>query len=294
MTRARTLARPLTCSGVGLFSSLPSTLTVAPRPAGHGVCFRRTDQPEQPLIPALVNHVFARPRQTVLSPEAGSARPAVHTVEHLLSALAAFGVTDCLCELDGPEVPMMDGSALPFVEAIGASGVVPARPPDRGPAPLLVPLVAERPITVSLDGGMIQALPPDGPWLDVEYYLDYGPGAPIAAQSARWRLDAAEPDPARYAREIAPARTFCTKAEADAMRAAGLFGHLQPRDVLVIDQDGPVDTRYRLEHEPARHKVLDVIGDLSLAGRPIHARVIATRSGHALNHSLVRALLEQA
>lgn len=294
MARARTLAIPATFTGVGLFSSLPSTLTVLPRRAGHGVCFRRTDLPEQPLIPALVNHVFARPRQTVLSPEAGSSRPAVHTVEHVLSALSALGVTDCLCEVNGPEVPLMDGSALPFVEAIVAAGVVPADPPAPTGAPLIVPLVAERPITVSLDGATMQALPPDGPWLDVEYYLNYGPGAPIAAQSARWRLDPSEPDPARFAREIAPARTFCTKAEADQMRAAGLFAHLRPRDVLVIDASGPVDTAYRLEHEPARHKVLDVIGDLALAGRPIHARVIATRSGHALNHALVRALLEQA
>lgn len=294
--RRRTLASEVSLSGTGLFSALPSTLTIRPSPAGTGIHFRRTDLPDQPLIPAHVSHVFARPRQTVLSPDpqpaAGpakerSAGPAVHTVEHVLSAIAALGVTDALLELNGPEVPLLDGSALPFVGAIRRAGVVEVAP-AAGPQPL----PARRAVTLSMDGGTIQALPAEGPWLEVEYYLDYGAGAPIPPQSARFTVRHDAPDAAAYEAQIAPARTFCTNDEANAMQRAGLFVHLKARDVLVIGDEGPKDTSYRMDSEPARHKVLDVIGDLALAARPIHARVIATRSGHALNHALVRALLE--
>lgn len=287
-TQRRTILQPVTIEGYGLFSALPSRLVIHPADASAGgITLRRTDLPDQPMIRATVDHVSARPRQTVLT-AGGAGSPGIHTVEHVLSALWALGVTDAHLDLYGPEVPMADGSSRPFAEAILKAGVVPID----GPA--VSPIVVRRPLRVRDNGSWIEAVPAEGPWLDAEYQLDYGPGAPMASQSFAFRVRADQPDVDGYVREIAPARTFCTAQEAAAMRAAGMFNHLQPRDVLVIGPEGPIDTDYRLEREPARHKVLDLIGDLALAGRPIHGRVTAHRSGHSLNHAMARELLANA
>src|SRR5690606_8732256 len=144
--------------------------------------------------------------------------------------------------------------------------------------------VAE-PVTVSRGEASITALPRQTSGWSVRYELDYGPGGPMLPQAAVWDGTAA-----MYTREIAPARTFCTDREAEAMRRAGLFANLSPREMLVIGPDGPIENTCRFENEPARHKLLDVIGDLSLVGRPIQADIVARRSGHALNHELARLL----
>jgi UDP-3-O-acyl N-acetylglucosamine deacetylase len=272
--------------GLGLFSALPSRLTILPAPSGGGIRVRRTDVSDQVPFDADVQHVIARPRQTVLSPIPNAAGPGVHTVEHVFSALHALGVSDALLELHGPEVPMDDGSALGFARAILDAGLAPVSGPAR------TPLVVRELVRVEDAGGWIEATPSAGPWLEVEYRLDYGPGAPIEPQSFVFRVDYASPDIDGYLTQIAPARTFCTELEAQQMRKAGLFSHLAPRDVLVIGPNGPIDTSYRLEREPSRHKVLDVIGDLLLAGAPIHAKVVACKSGHALNHALARSIAQ--
>jgi UDP-3-O-acyl-N-acetylglucosamine deacetylase len=151
--------------------------------------------------------------------------------------------------------------------------------------------VITREVVVERGGARIVAGPRTGAGCLFRYELDYGPAAPIAAQSASW--DSGTPDAAEvYEREVAPARTFCTEAEARAFRAAGLFGDRSPRDMLVIGEEGPIDNAYRFENEPARHKLLDLIGDLALVGRPLHGEVVAMRSGHALNHELAAALAD--
>lgn len=300
-------------SGVGLFCPARCTVTIRPAPFGHGLRFLRTDflsatptpaaagapDPTPPrTIPATVQFVVARQRQTVLAlpplkgaPHAPSA-DTVQTVEHLLSALAALGITDALIEVTGPEIPLADGSALVFVTALRDAGIVTL------PGPPVPPLVVSAPIDLTDGDARVQAWPipmsAAGPTLEACYHLDYGPAGPIPVQSAAFDLTAADPDIDAYAKTIAPARTFCTKAEALALRGAGLFAHLTAKDVPVIGPDGPVEGSLRFHDEPARHKLLDLLGDLSLAGRPIHARVVATRSGHALNHRLAAAILAQA
>lgn len=286
----RTLAGPVAFEGYGLFSALASRLVIYPAAVPRGITLRRTDLPDQPEISATVDHVVTRPRQTVLTAHPGSSggEPGIHTVEHVMSALAALGITDARLELHGAEVPMADGSSEPFARAILAAGVVPLA----GPAPS--PIVVRSVLRVRDNGSWIEATPSDGPYLEAEYRLDYGAGAPMASQSYTFRLSPERPDADAYMKEIAPARTFCTSQEAEAMRAAGLFSHLRPCDVLVIGPAGPIDTSYRFEREPARHKVLDMIGDLALAGRPIHGKVVAHKSGHALNHAMARELLAHA
>jgi UDP-3-O-acyl-N-acetylglucosamine deacetylase len=149
--------------------------------------------------------------------------------------------------------------------------------------------VISREIVVERSGASIVARPRAGGGCLYRYELDYGAGAPIVAQAAEW--DSGEGDSAEtYAREVAPARTFCLESEARAMQAAGLFKGLSPRDLLVIGERGPIENQYRFENEPARHKLLDLIGDLALAGRPLVGEVVATRAGHALNHEMAVAL----
>lgn len=310
VSAGRSLASPAMVSGVTLFTATHASLIIRPAPAGHGIVFRRTDLPDQPRIPALISHLIAESRHTVLAaqPEqhagmggGGKGGAVVHTVEHVLSALAAMGVRDALLDLHGPEVPIGDGSAKPFTDAIAAAGLGSNAAESGGGAAdgggaaegtirITEPMV----VTDSTGTARIEALPLEpgdtAPALELEYRLDYGADSPIPVQRASLRVVHGEVCEA-YLREIAPARTYCLVEEAQAMQKMGLFRHLQPRDMLVIGEDGrPIDNELRFPDEPARHKLLDLLGDLSLAGRPIIGRVIASRSGHALNHELARRL----
>jgi UDP-3-O-acyl N-acetylglucosamine deacetylase len=283
----RTVASPATVSGVTLFTAARTTLVIRPpQGAPAGIAFRRIDLPDKPVIPADHAHTTPEPRRTVLAAGSGGGAR-VETVEHVLSALAGLGITDAMVDLDGPEVPVGDGSAAPFVEAIMAVGIVPCAPP---PPAAAHPVRVTQPLSLADQNAKIDILPAQGDALELEYHLDYGPGSPIRDQHASIVIPLGRPAPG-YAADIAPARTFCLLAEAQAMRKMGLFAHLEPHDMLVIGDDGaPIDNFLRFPDEPARHKLLDLLGDLSLAARPIIARVIATRSGHALNHVAAKAI----
>lgn len=298
----RVVARAVELAGPGLFNAAAMHLLIAApsspggAPRGAGLCFRRADAPGQPVIPALAQRVVQRPRRTVLAPDAAHAAQGlpIETVEHLLSAAAGVGLTDADLLVNGAEVPMLDGSALPFARALLEAGLA-RHEGDPPPTPPPVRLRAE--VRLEEHGpsnagppAVVVAQPWHEPELVLTYNLDYGPGSPIPAQSFTWVHRWLAPDAAGYLKEVAPARTFATAAEADRFRAQGLFGHLRPGEALVIDHSGPVGTSLRFPDEPARHKVLDMLGDLALAGRPIFARVTATRAGHALNQRLAAAL----
>ncbi len=283
-TPRRTPAAPATVRGRGLFTSAPASVTIGPARAGDGITILRGADRVPAVLDALstdpIHPAFASmpPRCTCL--RAGEASPPVATVEHLLAALAGLGITDAVIELDGPEVPIDDGSAAAFVDAILAAGVQTLDQPAR-------PVRVAQEIRVQDAGASITITPADAP--EFVYDLDYGEHAPIAPASVSW-----SGDPDEFATHIAPARTFCLRQEAEAMTAMGLFKDLSPRDMLVVGEDGPIDNDYRFEDEPARHKLLDLVGDLSLVGAPIRARVHAVRSGHALNHAAARAILDAA
>jgi UDP-3-O-acyl-N-acetylglucosamine deacetylase len=309
----RTLASPAVVEGVGLFTERRVRCTLRAAAAGEGIRFTRTDLPGSPTIPATIAALSSRPvhpafaqippRHTALEvpqardggPAVPAGRPAggsgaeavaiVYTTEHLLAALAGLGITDALVELDGPELPIGDGSAKSFVEAIALAG---AHDLDVTVEPLTVrePLHVQSPDgTASI---IIEPLAPEEP-PTYRYELDYGPAASLRPQSAEWRGS-----PEAFLHDVAPARTFSLRAEAAQMQALGLFRSFTPRDLLVIDDAGlPIENAWRYDDEPARHKLLDLIGDLALVGRPIHARITARRAGHVLNHAMARALLER-
>lgn len=281
----RTLGGPARVTGRGLFTGAPAAAALVPAPPESGIVFIRIDLPGAPRIPALAANLVRDPRALGLALPAparntvlagGPQGPVVVTVEHVLSALAGMGVTDALVEVSGPELPIGDASGAPFARAIAEAGVTVHGDP-------VAPIAPAHEILVGDPGGPhIVARPASvGRY---RYELDYGAHAALRPHGAAWTQGE------DYAATVAPARTFCLQEEAEAMRRAGLFAHLSTRDMLVIGPGGPIDNAYLFDDEPARHKLLDLIGDLALAGRPIRAEVIARRSGHALNHEMARRL----
>jgi UDP-3-O-[3-hydroxymyristoyl] N-acetylglucosamine deacetylase/3-hydroxyacyl-[acyl-carrier-protein] dehydratase len=254
-----------------------ATLTIVPAPPDHGIVFERTDLERPVVIPALVSNVIPNARRTTL--KAGDVT--IETVEHCMSALRGLGIDNALLRLAGPELPCGDGSALPFVEPLLAAGIAEQDAPRR------VFRLAET-VSVTEGDASIAAIPAESPGgMRIMYDLDYGPNS-VRIPHQAWSFD---PDRDDYAREIAPARTYSLREEAEALWQAGLCRHLTPRDVLVIGDEGPIQNEYRFPEEPVRHKVLDAIGDLALVGTAIECQVVANRSGHGLNRQLGMKLL---
>jgi UDP-3-O-[3-hydroxymyristoyl] N-acetylglucosamine deacetylase/3-hydroxyacyl-[acyl-carrier-protein] dehydratase len=272
----RTLASPARVRGVGLFTAGEVTATITPAEPDTGIVFRRSDLEGRPAVPAHVEHVEPAARRTVLRD--GEAR--VETVEHCLAALAGMGVDNAEVALDGPEMPIGDGSALLFTEAIHRAGTVEQDA-------LREPIIIHEPMTVRDGDATLAVFPAASETMELTYLLDYGQGSPIERQSHSFSVSDGS-----FAKEIAPARTYSTEDEARAARAMGLFEHLEPKDMLVIGRGGPIDNTFRFDNEPVRHKLLDLLGDISLVGRPVRGRLVAYRSGHALNHGLARLIVE--
>lgn len=237
------------------------------------------------------------------------------TTEHLYSALAVLRIFDARLEVVGPEMPMMDNSALPFLEGLRKSAApggpmlaglrCPATtiedPRDPAVRSELAPpyrATGEGEGDVKGEGGGedMSNGEADLAALDLQYEVDYGDGSGLPRQTAEFRLplvtgDALDAAARAYREGIAPARTFCTEQEAQLMRSSGRFAHLREGDVLVIGQAGPVGTTLRLPNEPAAHKLLDLLGDLHLAGRPIVGAIRAHKTGHHHNRDVCRLLL---
>jgi UDP-3-O-acyl N-acetylglucosamine deacetylase len=274
----RTLAAEATVEGVGFVTGACVRVRFRPAPPETGLVFCRTDRPASPPLPALAASVTDTRRRTTLGPAASG----VTLVEHLLAALAGLRIDNCRIELDGPEPPGLDGSAAGFVTAIlnARTVVQAARRPVRAVA---------APVVLSAGGATVAIHPVDHPGLRISYHLDYGTIGPIPRQT--FTLDAR---PADFAHEVAPCRTFVTAAEAESLRAQGVGKHLTAANLLVFGHRGPIDNRLRFADEPARHKVLDLIGDLALCGFDLAGHVVAYRSGHALNVALARELAARA
>ena len=270
----RTLRRPASVTGVGYWSGRGVRVDFLPAPAGTGLVFLRVDRDVPVRIAAGVDSRVDAVQRTTLA----VAGVQVQMVEHALSALAGLGVDCCVIRVTAEELPGLDGSARPFVEALDAVGVE-----DLGaPAD---PLVVDGVVRVGDDESWVEASPPRHPGLSVEYDLDYGPG-PIGRQSLTMKVT-----PESYRAELAAARTFIPVAEAERLRAAGLGLASTHRDLLVFGPDGPIGNDLRWPDECVRHKVLDLVGDLALVGRPLHAHVRARRSGHRLNGALAARLV---
>ena len=279
----RTIASIATLQGTGLFTGKDAKMSFCPAPVNHGIVFVREDLPNGPRVPALISRVVKRPRHTVLKDD----EVEIETVEHCLSALAGLGIDNIEIRLNGPEVPIMDGSSDAFTKALIEANIVEQDAPKRI-------LEVTEPVVVRQGDAMVAITPlnhESQAITELLYELDYGDG-PIGRQLYTQDLGH-EGSSEDYAANVAPARTYSTHAEAEAARASGMFEHVDLDEALVIDDNGqPMGAQnFRFDNEPVRHKMLDLIGDLYLLGAPIRGRVVAYKSGHALNHMMVRQLL---
>jgi UDP-3-O-[3-hydroxymyristoyl] N-acetylglucosamine deacetylase/3-hydroxyacyl-[acyl-carrier-protein] dehydratase len=271
----RTIARAVTLEGVGLHLGVACRLTFKPAPAGDGIKFIRTDRPGTPVIPAVVEHAVLSERRTQL----GAGDDAIHTVEHVLAAIAGAELDDVTIELDGPEPPIMDGSASAFVDALVSAGSSVQRAQAQY-------LTLRSPVRVVDGDSVYEAHPSDR--LDLSVSIEF-PHPLIGYQECRYAVT-----PEVFAREIAPARTFGFVREVDALRSRGLIRGGSTENAIVLDDTGVVENTLRWPDEFVRHKALDCVGDLALAGRRVRARVVAHKPSHRGTILLVRELTKQA
>ncbi len=267
-----TIQRPVEASGVGLHSGVPVSIRILPAPPSTGIVFLRTDLERFPIQAswrhvARVSYATSLMRQGVL----------ISTTEHLLSVFYSMGLDNAFVEIDNLEVPILDGSGLPFVEMIASAGLKTYRRRRKY-------LRIRRPVTVEDRGRRISILPSDRFVLTCDVYYNH----PLAG---RQTLEM-EVTPEQYASEIAPARTFGFAGELDQMRNMGLIRGASLENAVCFDQSGVMNPGgLRFPDECCRHKALDLIGDLALMGRPLLGHVIAERAGHAMHTALVAKIM---
>jgi UDP-3-O-[3-hydroxymyristoyl] N-acetylglucosamine deacetylase len=268
-----TLKKAFELSGVGLHSGETTTVKVIPDESNQGRYFVRVDLPNQPRIPATVQAVS----HTTLSTELAQGEAKVRTVEHLLASLAASGVDDACIEIDGAEVPLLDGSAKLWTEAIATVGIV-SCVCDRSP------WLLKQPVWIQEGDAFVAALP--SPETRFTYGIDFLYQA-IANQWHSWSYQEGN-----FAQEIAPARTFGLAEQIEQLQQAGLIRGGSLENALVCSKSGWLNPPLRFTNEPARHKLLDLVGDLSLLGRFPQAHFLAYKASHKLHIQLARTLAD--
>jgi UDP-3-O-[3-hydroxymyristoyl] N-acetylglucosamine deacetylase len=273
----RTIARPVELMGVGFLTGAAVRLRFQPAPPSTGVVFVRSDLRSHTQIPAYIDQVTGTARRTTL----GHAPAEVALVEHVLATLAGMRIDNCYVELNAPEPPGLDGSAQQFVDLVRRAGT-------RLQLAQRTIWATEAPLIVAHKGACLTLHPAQDHTLQITYILDYGSRSPIDLQRATQVIT-----PENFANEIASCRTFILDSEAEELRRQGLGSRTTLADLLVFGPKGPIDNRLRFANEPARHKILDLVGDLSLFGFDIAGHVVAYRSGHPLNIEMVRALTRQ-
>lgn len=266
----KTIARPVAIAGIGIHSGTEARLELYPAPVDSGIRFQRTDRNVE--IAARVEHVSS----LVLATTLGKDGSQVSTVEHLLAAALVLGIDNLTVKLDGPEVPILDGSALPYYRLLAAAGL-------ESQSALRKIMAVTAPLEIEKDDGRGIRISPY-PGLRITYCIDFEDGA-IGAQSIDLEIS-----PAVFERELAPARTFALLEDVHRMHERGLGLGGNESNCVVFDEAGPINTALRFADEPVRHKALDALGDLALMGVPIWGHLEVERGGHALHVALIEAL----
>jgi UDP-3-O-[3-hydroxymyristoyl] N-acetylglucosamine deacetylase len=270
----RTLAQPAACCGIGLHSGLIVNLEVRPLPPASGIVFQRVDLPGKPTVAAAIRNVASTAFATTL--ESRGVR--VGTVEHLLAAFAGLGVDNALVQVDAAEVPIMDGSALPFVDLVRNAGVV-----EQGPVQPHLRVL--RPVELVEADRAAGFYPGDG--LDVTCRISFAHPL-IGEQRVSYRHDELD-----FARGIGPARTFGMQRDVEVLLESGMARGGSTDNAVVLSEETVLNEGgLRFQDEFVRHKILDCIGDMALLGYPVLGHLVAIRSGHELHARLMRRLLE--
>ncbi len=269
----KTLARPAQLEGIGLHLGVPCRVTFQPAPSRQGIVFRRIDRPGSPKIKAHVSEVSGSDRHTRL----GKGANAVHTVEHVLAAVSGTGIDDLTIEMDGPEPPILDGSAAPFLTAFLEAGLAAV---DGEPDYLQL----TEPLRIIDGASVYEAYPCERLELDVTIEF---PHPLIGRQSRRFNVTAE-----CFASELSSARTFGFIHEVDALRAKGLIKGASLENAVVLDDTDVLSGELRWSDEFVRHKALDCVGDLALAGARVRARIVAVKPSHRGTVTLVREMVK--
>ncbi|MEP6506867.1 MAG: UDP-3-O-acyl-N-acetylglucosamine deacetylase [Gemmatimonadales bacterium] len=266
-----TVAKAATLEGIGLHLGRPCRLTFRPAPSGSGIRLQRLDLPNSKPIRAIVSEVSASERRTQL----GTGDNTVHTVEHVLAAVTALGIDDLVIEMDGPEPPILDGSAAPFFELLSDTGLAAQEgQPDY--------LTLSEPVRIIDGESVYEAFPADGLELDVTIEF---PHPRIGRQSLQFSVTADS-----FGTEMSRARTFGFVSEVEWLRERGLIKGASVENAIVLDEREVVSGPLRWSDEFVRHKALDCVGDLALAGARVRARIVATKPSHRGTVTLVREL----
>jgi UDP-3-O-[3-hydroxymyristoyl] N-acetylglucosamine deacetylase len=261
--RQQTISKPFTLSGLGIHSGQESSIKVSPAPVDSGICFVKNNK----KVPARVEHVKQTRRGTCLD--------GIAVTEHFLAAAYGLGIDNLSVELQGDELPILDGSALPFVEAFEQAGIVQQEA-------LKKPLSTYQPIHLKDGDASLEIRPYNG------FKVDFVVNFPVAGE-LRLSFSLNKGD---FKKEIAPARTFGYLEEYELLKEQGLAQGASFDNALVLGKDGYLNTP-RFDNELVRHKILDLLGDLALLGQPLEAEIKADRSGHKLNIELVRRLAKK-
>ncbi len=298
----KTICGKVSLNGIGLHTGINSTLNIKPAKENSGIIFKRLDLKNNPTVPADVDYVIATNRGTVL--ERNGIR--IHTVEHVLAALRGFGIDNAIIELLGPEPPIMDGSALPFVQAIKRVGII-----DQSVIQDVFKVTELIQFKDSENDIEINILPADQ--FKITFFMDYN------LPNFGLQYISIEDVESEFVKEIAPARTFGLLSEVTRLKQNGLIkgGGLE-NAVIIVDKKVDKKERnilsklfglnmqhvfnngdilnseaLRFENEPVRHKVLDLVGDMALLGKPMAGHIIATKSGHSINIELVKKIKQK-
>lgn len=274
----RTLRDTATVEGVGYITGQKVRLRIRPTEADTGILFQRVDLPSAPLVPARIENVTGANRRTII----GNAPIHVELIEHVMAALGGMRIDNVIIEVNGAEPPGLDGSAEGFVKAMLDAGVVQqdATKDVYG---------VDQTITVTDGRGTLSIHSDEEDCLRVSYLLDYGMHGPLERQRHTHLIS-----PEHFLHDLANCRTFILAAEAETLRKQGIGINHTWEDLLVFGDNGPLgNNRVRFADEPARHKVLDIVGDMNLFGYDLRGHIVGYRSGHALNAMLVRRLTQE-
>ena len=277
LRKQRTIASTVAVEGFGFWSGQDVRVEFRPADANTGVVFVRRDLDRPVRIPAIVANRIETPRRTTLTARGAS----VEMVEHILAALAGLAIDNCEVWVTAAEMPGCDGSSLPFVRVLDSVGIAEQSQPR-------AQLVVRNITRLGNDESWVEARPITSPGMTIKFRLDYGQGNAIGRQTLQLPISTES-----FRRELAGSRTFMLAEEAEWLRARGLGQRTTYKNLLVFDKDGPIDNELRYRDECVRHKMLDLVGDLALAGCDLVGHFIAHRSGHRLNAELVRALLNE-
>lgn len=274
--KQHTIGQVVWCSGIGLHSGRKASLVLKPAPIGHGIQFRRTDIPDSPVISAHHHNVVDTFQATTI----GAGGATVSTVEHLMAALYGSRIDNVLVEVNGPEVPIFDGSAAPFVKMIRKAAI---REQDE----VRNYLTIKQPVTVAEGDSFIRATPCD--LLEVHYEIDY-PHPLVGRQQLLWSLRNGS-----FGREIAKARTFGFLKDVERLQTMGLIqGGSLSNAVVFGDSELLNEDGFRYSDECVRHKILDFVGDLALTGMPVLGHFKVRKAGHALHSRFLNQLMQRA